>query len=190
MINAHVPARVLDLGCGRDGAGLSKNEIVVGVDIDLTALKSALKVEGRLVVCARGEQLPFKGAAFSRVGSNVALPYMRIPVAVREISRVLRPGGSVWLSLHPWSMTASELVHAIRAGNVRNTIYRCYILLNGACFHLTGYLFRFPLKRTRCESFQTSGRMTKTLIAAGFGDIHWERFRQFVITARRREPGK
>jgi ubiquinone/menaquinone biosynthesis C-methylase UbiE len=177
--------RVLDLGCGRTGAHRREGKVVIGVDVDLDALRSSAECERRLVVCARGEQLPFRDRSFSHVGSGVALPYMRIPAAIGEISRVLCPGGSIRLSLHPWTMTTAELFRAIRTANLRNTSFRCYILLNGIYFHLTGRQFRFPLRQTRCETFQTMARMSKTLAAAGFDEVHWERSRQFVVSARK-----
>lgn len=136
-----------------------------------------MQSEKRLLVCGHGEQLPFKDASFSHVRSGVALPYMQIPVTIREIFRVLHPGGLVRISLHPWTMTLSELVHAMRAGNLRNIVFRCYILLDGLYFHLTGRQFGVPLKRTWCESFQTSTRITATLVAAGFIKIRWDKSR-------------
>ncbi len=147
------------------------------------SIRAAVEDGRGLVVCARGEQLPFRDSSISHVGSGVALPYMFIPVVVKEVFRVLCPGGSLRISLHPWTMTASELLHALRHRNLRNTLFRCYILLNGLYFHLTGRLFRFPLKRARCESFQTKGRITRCLVSAGFNEIRSEISPQFVIQA-------
>ena len=45
------------------------------------------------LVCAAGENLPFADERFDLVFSRVALPYMDINRALREIARVLKRGG-------------------------------------------------------------------------------------------------
>ena len=179
-------AWVLDLGCGAVRSPMIAGHLTCGLDVSLDALTEAMKRDPRPPVCGRGEQLPFRNDSFSLAVSNVAVPYMDIPAALSEIARVLRPGGTVWLSLHPPSMTARELWRALRRANFRNMLYRLYILANGTCFLLTGRLFRFPLKRGRCESFQTATGMKRAMLAQGFDDFRWERQgRQFVVTARK-----
>lgn len=141
--------------------------------------------EHRPFTCGRGEQLPFNDCCFDLVVSGVATPYMDIPAALNEIGRVLRPGGRIRLSLHPVSMTIRELIRAIKQMNLKNTVYRLYILANGVFFSLTGRQFMFPLKTSRCESFQTVGSMTRALVARGFIDIRWEIGEQFIVLAEK-----
>lgn len=45
--------------------------------------------------------------------SRVALPYMHIPMALAEIARVVKSGGHVWLTLHPFAMTREQILSAV-----------------------------------------------------------------------------
>lgn len=149
---------------------------MVGVDIDEQAL-----AQGRtsypqfLFVSANGEALPFPDQTFDAAISRVAIPYMDIPVALREIHRVLRPGGELRIKLHPLTFTLSELSEELRTGSARsraqNLAYRAYVIANGLALHAGGFNFHFPLARRRCESFQTQSGMRRALTAAGFGQV-------------------
>ena len=186
--------RVLDVGCGtgdslneefqlrRRGLEHPPQMEMVGVDVDEHRL-----AEGRtnypdfLFLCAQGEKLPFPDESFDTVISRVAILYMDIPVALREMRRVLKVGGELRLKLHPLSFTVAELAAELRTGSLssrmKNLIYRLYVLANGVVFHLTGNNFRFPLARHRCESFQTQSGMRRALLAAGFEQVDvscWE----------------
>jgi SAM-dependent methyltransferase len=95
--------RVLDVG---SSAGFITDElgraggIVVGIDIDRPGLAAArARFEGeRPFLCARGEQLPFRDDSLDVVIFNHIYEHTVDPVPVmREIRRVLRPGGLVYL---------------------------------------------------------------------------------------------
>jgi ubiquinone/menaquinone biosynthesis C-methylase UbiE len=180
----------LDLGCGARPSPKAVGELVCGIDVSFEALAKAMGESPRPLVCGRGEQMPFRNGCFSLAVSDVAIPYMHIPSALKEIMRVLCPGGKLWLSIHPPGMTLRELFRAIRKANIRNTVYRLYILANGFCFLLTGQMFRFPLQRGRCESFQTPAGMRRAMLAYGFVNFRWERDgQQIVVTAEKPAAG-
>jgi SAM-dependent methyltransferase len=187
----HVTA-VLDLGCGVGqtlmSADLAPDTFACGVDIDAESLAFGARLSsGRFpFVCASGEHLPFADRSFDAVLSRVSLPYMHIPTALGEIARILRPGGSAWFTLHPFFMVREQLIDALRAGNLRSLVFQTYALLNGLALHASGRLFRFPLGRRRCESFQTVGGMTRALRRAGFDQVQTTCDRLFVVTAVRR----
>ena len=186
--------RVLDVGCGfgdslneefqlrREGLESPPHIEMVGVDIDEQRLAVAKANYPNFVfLCAQGEKLPFPDESFDTVISRVAILYMDIPVALREMRRVLKIGGELRIKLHPLSFTLAELAAELRSGSllskIKNLIYRLYVLANGAVFHLTGNNFRFPLARHRCESFQTQSGMRRALLAAGFDQVNvscWE----------------
>ena len=95
--------RVLDVG---SSTGFITDELaraggeVVGVDIDRPGLAAAwARFEGvRPFVCARGEHLPFPEDSLDVVIFNHIYEHTVDPVpVVREIRRVLRPGGVVYL---------------------------------------------------------------------------------------------
>ena len=180
--------RVLDVGCGSGDSLREELEIrrkaigdtaqiqMVGVDINETVLE-----QGRaayplfLFVHAKGEHLPFPDQSFDAVISRVALPYMDIPAALREMRRILKIGGELKIKLHPLTYTIKELGAEMTSGplwrRAQRFIYRGYVLTNGVALHIAGVNFRFPLARRRCESFQTKKAIRNALAEAGFAQI-------------------
>lgn len=180
--------RVLDVGCGagesmqeelqlRGGSLGSEPRIeMVGIDIDEEVLaQGRVNYPEFIFVCAKGERLPFSDGSFDAVISRVAIPYMNIPIALREIQRVLKVNGELRIKLHPLSFTLSELATEVQSGSARrrvqNFVYRFYVVANGVALNFAGFNFQFPLARHRCESFQTQSGMRRALLAAGFKQI-------------------
>jgi ubiquinone/menaquinone biosynthesis C-methylase UbiE len=108
---------VLDVGCGQ-GIDVARYamEGARATGVDLTprhvelaqAHLAAMGLEGRVVI-GDAEALPFSDASFDRVSSNGVLHHTPdMPAALREIHRVLRPGGQARVivynrnSLHYW----------------------------------------------------------------------------------------
>jgi SAM-dependent methyltransferase len=179
--------RVLDVGCGAGDSMREEFECrkakadgvrieMVGIDIDEESLaRGRLNFPQFAFVQGKGEKLPFSDQSFDAVISRVAICYMDIPVALREIRRVLKVGGEIKMKLHPYTFTVAELRAEIRSGplwrRVQRAIYRGYVLTNGLALHLGGFNFRFPLARRRCESFQTREGMRRALVSANFGKV-------------------
>ena len=108
---------VLDVGCGQ-GIDLARYAMAgaVPTGVDLTprhvelanAHLAALGLEGSAGI-GDGERLPHPDASFDRVSSNGVLHHTPdMPAALREVRRVLRPGGRATIivynrdSLHYW----------------------------------------------------------------------------------------
>src|SRR6267143_2884334 len=89
-------SRVLDLGCGRGGlVELIWRDVkfAAGLDPDIPSL-SEHRAPGMPVLRAVGEHLPFAGDTFDLVVSVWVLEHVKEPLQVlREVARVLRPGG-------------------------------------------------------------------------------------------------
>jgi ubiquinone/menaquinone biosynthesis C-methylase UbiE len=114
--------RVLDIGCGTGNLTLLvakryPSATVVGLDPDSAALDRARKkaARGRLMATfAQGfaEELPYPDGSFDAVLCSLALHHVtegcRIQV-LREVSRVLRPGGH----LHLLEMAAGDTVRPV-----------------------------------------------------------------------------
>ena len=88
--------RVLDLGC-RSGA-LTRHFLdgnsVVGLDVDPAALEKAAALGIEPVQANVEEPLPFEDASFDVVVAGELFEHLQFPDAlVREVRRVLRPGG-------------------------------------------------------------------------------------------------
>jgi ubiquinone/menaquinone biosynthesis C-methylase UbiE len=182
--------RVLDIGCGIGQTlvttTLPPGTKAFGIDLDEEALIFGARMERSIQFArASGEQLPFADRSFDMVIARVSLPWMHMPSALREVFRVLDHGGCIWISLVDLSAALSHLVTAIRGRNLKNVVYRLYVLINGAAFHLTGKQFRFPFRRQRCESFQTSEGVRRFLSRIGFERIQVGREQLFIVTARK-----
>lgn len=182
---------VLDIGCGI-GQGVAahcagRDDLtVVGIDIDPVPLRHGAQAFAHAHFArASGDQLPFADGSFDLVCSRVSLPYMHVPRAIGEMRRVLRPGGRVWLTLHPVSRTWRELGRAITRRQPRDVVFRLYVMGNGALLHLFGRSIPF-FANGRHESFQTVAGMHRVLQRHGFDEIRIERGRHFVLSATRR----
>ncbi len=169
--------RILDLGCGTGQElvswGISGSDEVTGIDIDDQRLSIArIRFPQRTYLHGAGENIPLPEASIDRVICSVALPYMNIPAALREISRILVPGGRLSLSLHLPGFCLNELIHKAIPKPIP-TLYRLYVISNGVIFHTSGKTIGFVNGRT--ESFQTERGMKIALTRAGFTDFSFHR---------------
>lgn len=172
-------ARILEVGCGAGQQLLVNypNRRTLGIDVDASAIALG-KTLATTVAFTRGmaEALPFKRDHFDFVFARVSLPYTNITQSVREIHRVLRPGGQTWLMLHPLSLCVKHAFH----GDLKSKLIFLYILANGLSLHWLGR--QFQIGRFQ-ESFQTSKGMRRALERAGFSNITIDRRGLFVVTA-------
>ena len=113
---------VLDAGCGTGGnsAHLRTYGTVTGVDVSTEALSLAGERPGLRLACASVEALPFADASFDLVLSNDVLCHLGVAndrAAVREFTRVLRPGGVLFLQLPAYEWLRSHHDAAVHTGH-------------------------------------------------------------------------
>lgn len=110
---------VLDVGCGtgRNLALFDGRARVVAVDPCAQSLRAARRrAPHALLVRARAEALPFREGAFDAVTSGLVFCSVGDPGAgLRELHRVLRPGGSLRMLEHvrsprPWQARMQDWV--------------------------------------------------------------------------------
>jgi SAM-dependent methyltransferase len=182
---------VVDVGCGIGQLFAAKGaEVPPGVpchafDIDAAAIEYARRrwPEKAHFAVAPAERLPLPARSVDLYVSRVSLPYTDIRTALAEAARVLEPGGLLWITLHPVSMTVRELAEALGRGRLKEAIRRLITLANGFAFHLCGTVWRLGAVR---DSWQSEARMHREL-EGEFADVCASRVRgQFLIEARRR----
>ena len=99
-VTRHFPpdAQILDLGCGSAWLAAHFSDYT-GLDGSPEAVAAAAERGRRVLLVDLREQLPFDDATFDGVVAKDVLEHLDDPVsAVREIRRVLRPGGRVFAS--------------------------------------------------------------------------------------------
>jgi SAM-dependent methyltransferase len=98
LLRSHIKAQsqVLDLGCGRGGVVelfWRDVKLAAGLDPDVPSLVEH-RAPGMPVIRGRGENLPFAGGSFDVVVCLWVLEHLEKPqIVLREVRRVLRPGG-------------------------------------------------------------------------------------------------
>jgi ubiquinone/menaquinone biosynthesis C-methylase UbiE len=180
---------ILDIGCGIGqtfiASNLENGRLLVGLDIDLDSLLYGRNQFGHINYAnGTAKCLPFQNNSFNFVISRVSQPYTNIPESLVEIKRVLKEGGRVWFTLHPFSMTLRHLERLVLKFRVRKIIFCIYVIANGIVFHLFGKLFAFPF-RNRYESFQTKSGITRVLKNIGFTNVAIQRGKHFLVSAQK-----
>jgi ubiquinone/menaquinone biosynthesis C-methylase UbiE len=141
-----------------------------GVDSDARAIDRArIAVPGADFRLSRAEALPFSDASFDAAISCVALPYMDIPLVLRESARVLRTSGVLYISVHSWDFLRS--LWCTQSPNLAGRVFRAYVTINGLSLHYFGKVFPYPLRPSLMESFQTERGLRRSLESAGFRQI-------------------
>jgi ubiquinone/menaquinone biosynthesis C-methylase UbiE len=196
----NIGEKVLDIGCGagqtliaacayrQNGEGglcttCSRNDCPTwgyGIDVDKDALALGHRWTKRMVLTDnRAENLPFPDQEFDVIISRVTLVFADLPVAAREMRRVLKPGGRLWLTVHPIGMVLKQFKNP---KSWKGFLYLAYVVANGFIFHFTLQ----PLSLFgRRESWQTSSGMKRLLTRAGFSDVQTNHTdRCFLVTAK------
>jgi SAM-dependent methyltransferase len=192
--------RVLDFGCGTGWlVGEARSAGVpfrFGVDVSHEALRQGRGERGGVTfVAGDGLHLPFVSGAFDVVIGHVSLPYMDTRRAMREIYRVLAPGGSFLLTAHSFYYTLWRFRQALTRGPAADTakevVHMAYLLLNGALNHCGLPQIPFP-RRQRFETVHSTRGICRAAQREGFVLLSAEReFRGrifFAVTGRKPDP--
>ena len=170
--------RVLDDGCGGGGMSVSfaeESELAVAIDLEDRFMDAGTRLAaeqggpGPRFSRADGMALPFRDGSFDLVISHAVIEHVRNPSAyLREVRRVLRPGGRMFLETAPYLSPSG--VHLPR---LRFPIPPHLILGRRLAFQLSWWLarhapgtFREPV---HSDLFLTQAKRGETMI----DDLHY-----------------
>lgn len=194
-INLELPRarRILDFGCGTGWvlaeAQGHNDTIRVGIDFSFEAVRTGKQQRNSInFVAGDGLHLPFVPGSFDIVIGHVSMPYMNTFEALREIHRVLAPGGSMLLTFHSFTCVLQRFWISMRRGNWKDVIFSTYIALNGALNHLSLPQVQAPWRHDLFETVNTPTGVAKSARESGFTMISIEQEPSrifFVVTARK-----
>jgi ubiquinone/menaquinone biosynthesis C-methylase UbiE len=165
--------RVLDVGCGDNPSWASTSaprEIAYyGVDIDRAALERAqIGHPNARFIAGEAEHMPwFADGSIDAITCRVALPYMDLPSALREMARILTPGGTITLQLHSFRFACFDLLQRARSGKPKAIVGGIWTLVNGYVFWFTGCVLDLPGSKHFHDSWQTVGSIRRALRRVG-----------------------
>lgn len=163
--------RVLDLGCG-PGQWLEPlarhNVVVVGLDVDPTLLEVARKIadpeHSARLVRGRAETLCFRGAVFDAALCYAVLMYTDYEVTLRDVWRVLRPGGKLIIGLVGLGYYLKHVVDGLRHERVEAVRYGIEPIATTLGQALLG-------RRSQATTFWTRQAISRVLAQHGFDVI-------------------
>ncbi len=120
LIRPEPGRRLLDVACGQGDLhtlARARGVEAYGLDLAETALRAGRRRGGEGFLLADGERLPFPGACFDYVTNIGSLEHFPDPLqGVREMARVLRPGGEAWVLLPNTYSILGNVWTALRQG--------------------------------------------------------------------------
>ena len=121
------PSRLLDAGCGKGYLGEELVKYVqnyYGFDLSDTAIAIAGKrIKGGKFRAGSISKLPYENECFDCIVCSEVLEHIpRYPIAIQELSRVLKPGGEMLVST-PNKLNPDMLLRTIFRGKYTDQIY-------------------------------------------------------------------
>ena len=169
----NMTTRVLDVGCGdspRWESTPAPGEIAYyGVDIDRAALERAQTGHPNAsFIAGEAEHMPwFADGSIDAITCRVALPYMDLPSALREMARILTPGGTITLQLHSFRFACLDLLRRARSGKPEAIVGGVWTFVNGYVFWFTGCVLDLPGSKRFHDSWQSVGSIRRALRRVG-----------------------
>ncbi len=164
--------RVLDLGCGTGWvlgeARATGSPLLVGLDASFEALEDGKGQFPIDFVGGDGASMPFADESFDVVVGHVSMPYMNTRTALREIYRVLMPGGSLFLTFHSFRYARERFIGSLHRGNAKDLLFCLYMAVNGMLNQFGLPQGRFWLNPDRFETINVPRGVCKTAQNIGF----------------------
>jgi SAM-dependent methyltransferase len=133
--------RILDLGCGPGSLpNLVQGLRVTGVDVDIHSLAN----NKNPAACAESHQLPFASSSFDLILCHHTLEHFPdLPGTIREIRRVLKPHGRLFVSIPDGASFSDRLYRLLFSGggHVQQFHFDSIVaqIEHGTCLHLASW---------------------------------------------------
>lgn len=161
--------RVLEVGCGHGGMQVALLDAgareTVGIDLNPGFVEFALgrlRDQNAFVQVANAEQMPFAEESFDVVVSAAVFEHIHdIGEALREIERVLKPGGLLYATFSPtwWHYNGPHLMRTVGVPWA-HVFFSDKTLLNVLRHYRAEGTFPAPYLDDKIEDFQQMGRLS------------------------------
>jgi SAM-dependent methyltransferase len=186
---------VLDLGCGEGFhfglASEAEPRVLVAADISFKWLRTCAarhaavtevpdeesRSGGAAFVAADALRLPFASESFDRIICSLVLYLLPLEVALRELARILVPGGKAYVRVPMLSWGRAMSVFA-ELPNVLMFAYGVGHVLNGLYFSLIGRQCEWSPTRA-CYLPQEKFAALARQLGLEFDDVHVDRSRRW-----------
>ena|SRR5438552_6555514 len=171
--------RILDIGCGagqtlRLVEELNNQAMLLGIDPDEEACRSGRQGNQRIhFVQGEGEHLPIADRSVHFAICRVAINYMHQATALREMARVLAPGGRIVISFHAFGYALRELLCPPKHG-IRQRLGYLKDFVAGLVLHLVGYQGNRRTFWGRSVPYTACSRLRRQLREVDF-EVTWLR---------------
>lgn len=170
--------RVVDIGCGR---GKMLQRLVgrgcraMGVEPEPDRLR-ACKALGLDVVAAHAEHLPLASASFDGVVCKAVIPLTVESLAIGEIARILKPGGTAQICYQGFGFYLRLLILG-SGGWLKQRVYGARSIVNTWLFAVTGRVLPGLWGDTM---YQSSRRLRRYYAQHGLRLIAWTPSKKFL----------
>lgn len=162
--------RVLEIGCGHGGMQLALTRAgakeAVGIDVDAAAIGFAeqrLRDEPQVKVSVGdAQEIPAEDSSFDVVVSSAAFEHVHdVEAMLREIERVLRPGGFLYAQFSPtwWHYNGPHLIKCVSVPWA-HVLFSDRTLLNVLEHYRAEERFPRSYLDEKIEDFQRMGRLS------------------------------
>ena len=160
--------KVLDLGCGAGqwlGPLTHSNKEVVGLDLERDLLEIARRKSERLersnLVQGRAERLCFRSSVFDAVLCYTMIMYVDHEACLREVWRVLKPGGKLVVGVMGLGYYVKHIVDGVRSGRIDAVRYGVDPIATRVGQAVFG-------RRSQGVTLWTAARMSRVLTEQGY----------------------
>lgn len=162
---------IVDIGCGVGQSFLvleCTDRDCIGVDVHGASIEYGKEKFGDKIrfYHTDASNIPEPDNTVDLIYACVSIPYTNIPHVIKEMKRLLKVNGRVWMTLHSREYASEQLKIAIHNRRIKDFIHKIYLIMNGYLLKWFGFLI--PWLNGDYESWQDADTMIRLLNKNGF----------------------